>query len=359
MFKNFLKAVAKYNKYVSLLVPIAFLVFILLTPARAILEFPIICIPLFALVLIGSMSSFLKYSAISNIKNDDDILDTTLPHRFKKVFKDPDRYFTPRDYKKYKISYMIFVVFFAIVFLLISFTPNLLDYIDGASTMYEDSKGYYVYQTRPDEEVRMYWKDKQGKIFKSFENVKSHIEQNGQEVSFITNGGIYMEANVPLGLYIENGETLASLNQVKRAFGNFYIQPNGVFVIHKNGFEIVPTGNFTNSDSIVYANQSGPMLLIEGDINPLFNRDSQNKRIRSSVCTKTSKEEIAPQVVFTLSEQAVTFYEFSKFLKKRVGCKNALYLDGTISKIYSPLHDEEYFEGDFAVIIGVTKSSNN
>ena len=41
------------------------------------------------------------------------------------------------------------------------------------------------------------------------------------------------------------------------------------------------------------------------------------------------------QVVFAISEGAVRFYDFARLFRDGLGCKNALFLDGTISSLYS------------------------
>ena len=60
-------------------------------------------------------------------------------------------------------------------------------------------------------------------------------------------------------------------------------------------------------------------------------------------------------VVIAISDQTVNFYEFAKMFQD-LGCKNALYLDGAISKMYLPdtgRNDE--LDGDFATIIAIIK----
>ena len=41
------------------------------------------------------------------------------------------------------------------------------------------------------------------------------------------------------------------------------------------------------------------------------------------------------KVIFAISKQQVNFYEFASFLRE-LGCVNALYLDGTVSRMYLP-----------------------
>jgi uncharacterized protein YigE (DUF2233 family) len=40
--------------------------------------------------------------------------------------------------------------------------------------------------------------------------------------------------------------------------------------------------------------------------------------------------------VFALSEEPVTFYAFAQLFRDRLGCADALFLDGTISSFFAP-----------------------
>ena len=84
------------------------------------------------------------------------------------------------------------------------------------------------------------------------------------------NGGMYKTDNSPLGLFIESTKVLTTLN-TRSANGNFYLKPNGVFYITTdNQATICKTENFTINPKIKYATQSGPMLVINGQIHPAF-----------------------------------------------------------------------------------------
>lgn len=130
-----------------------------------------------------------------------------------------------------------------------------------------------------------------------------------------------------MGLYIEEGKTIQPLN-TRNGEGNFYLSPNGVFFI-KNDDQagIALTGNFKNTD-IKYATQSGPMLVIDGKINAGFTKESASLYIRNDVgITRDNK------TVFKISNVPVSLYDFAEYFFK-LGCENALYLDGAISNIY-------------------------
>jgi uncharacterized protein YigE (DUF2233 family) len=109
------------------------------------------------------------------------------------------------------------------------------------------------------------------------------------------------------------------------------------------------TGQFLKKEMIKYATQSGPMLIIDGQIHPAFKAGSTNVNIRNGVG-------ILPdgRVIFAMSKTAVNFYDFANYFKS-LDCKNALYLDGVVSRTYLPERNWIQTDGDFGVIIGITE----
>ena len=198
------------------------------------------------------------------------------------------------------------------------------------------------------QDLKFYWKDKNGINYTNFENLKSNLEQSGQELVFAMNGGMFKKDLSPQGLYIENGVTLSPLDKIQKAHGNFYLQPNGVFYLTKDGTPLICTSDQFKADSnIEYATQSGPMMVIDGTIHPDFTKGSTNIHIRNAVGILATGN-----LLFAMSKEKINFYEFASFFKQN-GCKNALYLDGFVSKTYLPSKKWTQFDGDFGVIIGV------
>lgn len=195
--------------------------------------------------------------------------------------------------------------------------------------------------------IKFYWKDDKGQILRSIQNLKTFVETKKQELKFAMNGGMYMKDNSPQGLFIQNGTTLAALDTLSGA-GNFYLKPNGVFYItNENKAVVCQTKEFIDNGLITYATQSGPMLLIDGQTHPAFIKGSANLNIRNGVGILADGS-----VVFAMSKQPVNFYDFAEFFKG-LGCKNALYLDGFVSRTYLPEENWEQLDGNFGVMIGV------
>lgn len=132
--------------------------------------------------------------------------------------------------------------------------------------------------------------------------------------------------------------------------GNFYLKPNGVFYISFNKKpNICITEKFIENKNINFATQSGPMLVIDGNIHFAFQKNSVNLNIRNGVGILPNN-----QIIFAMSKKEINFYEFAEYFKE-LGCKNALYLDGFVSRTYLPEKKWIQTDGNFSVIIGVSK----
>lgn len=163
------------------------------------------------------------------------------------------------------------------------------------------------------------------------------------------NGGMFEPDHTPKGLYIENFKMLKPIDTLQ-GFGNFYLQPNGIFYLTQNNQpEISETKKYKHNTSIKYATQSGPMLLMDGKINPIFQKDSKNLNIRNGVGILPNGN-----IVFVMSKKEINFYSLAQLFEE-MGCKNALYLDGYVSRTYLPEQNWIQTDGDFGVMIGVTE----
>ncbi len=210
-----------------------------------------------------------------------------------------------------------------------------------------ENNAFVSYQVDPQKKMlRFYWKDENGKIYGNIQNLRSQLEKNNQQLVFAMNGGMYTDERSPLGLYIENGKLITALNK-KQGKGNFYWQPNGVLYLTKNGRAgICKTGEFVKTSSVLYATQSGPMVLMNGNIHADFKAGSSNLNIRNGVGILPNGE-----LLFVQSKQPVSFYDFAVYFKN-AGCSNALYLDGFVSRTYLPQKNWVQTDGDFGVIMG-------
>ncbi len=208
---------------------------------------------------------------------------------------------------------------------------------------------FLTYTTNPkQQEIKLYYKNDTNINFSSIQNLKSWLEKKNQKLIFAMNGGMYKADHSPQGLYIENNILLSPID-TSGGNGNFYLRPNGIFYITENNEAIIcNTTNFPGVKNIKYATQSGPMLVIDGQIHPAFQSSSTNLNVRNGVG-------ILPggKVVFAMSVKPVNFYDFAMYFKT-LGCKNALYLDGLVSRTFLPAQNWIQTDGDFGVMIGIT-----
>lgn len=142
---------------------------------------------------------------------------------------------------------------------------------------------------------------------------------------FACNAAPYDEDGKFLGLFIRSRRVVQNLNTGSGA-GNFYIKPNGVWAIENNNFNIVSSDKFISSPSLIYAVQSGPMLVIDGVLNPSLDPNSVNRNIRLGI--GLYKKDSSSYLVLIRSQRPVTFYDFALLFKEKFMCNNALYLDG-------------------------------
>ena len=203
------------------------------------------------------------------------------------------------------------------------------------------------------DQPRMYFRGPDGVPFGGFEQLAAHLAKQDEVLICATNAGIYGKDLRPIGLYIEDRRVMRRLNTRRGGYGNFYLQPNGVFVIGDQGAAIYTTEEFAADldaklSSSRYATQSGPVLIQHGAINPLFAENSENRFVRNGVC-QISQDEFA----LVRSQRPISFYAFAKQLRDGWKCTDALYLDGNISRLH-PL-DNSPFGVSLSGMIGVAK----
>lgn len=213
-----------------------------------------------------------------------------------------------------------------------------------------DDERFVTFTVNPKKQnVAFYWKNEKNENFKNVENLMLWLKKKKKELIFGTNGGMYKKDNSPQGLYIENGKKKIKID-TSNGNGNFYLKPNGIFYISKDKKpNICLTKKFIENKKINFATQSGPMLVIDGNIHSAFQKNSVNLNIRNGIGILPNNE-----IVFAMSKKEINFYEFAEYFKA-LGCKNALYLDGFVSRTYLPEKNWIQTDGNFGVIIGVSK----
>ncbi|WBO86139.1 phosphodiester glycosidase family protein [Hymenobacter yonginensis] len=199
--------------------------------------------------------------------------------------------------------------------------------------------------------LRLFWLDEQRRPLRSLGRLRRWLADRGDTLEFAMNGGMFRPGNAPLGLYIENGRLITPLDTGAGA-GNFYLKPNGVFYLTPdNQAGVCRTADFARllrQRSVRYATQSGPMLVLDGQLHPAFRAGSANRQIRNGVGVLPDG-----RVLCVLSREPVNFYDFARYFQQQ-GCRNALYLDGFVSRAYLPAQGWTQTDGDLGVLVGVT-----
>lgn len=172
--------------------------------------------------------------------------------------------------------------------------------------------------------------NEEGNPIGNFTSLAAELAGDGKRLVFAMNAGMFDDKLRPIGLYVERGQTLKKLNR-RNGFGNFHLKPNGVFLIEDGKAAVMETEAFAKAGlKPDFATQSGPMLVINGKLHPKFSENGTSAKVRNGVGVTASGE-----VVFALSENAVTFHQFARFFRDALHTPNALFLDGTISSLYS------------------------
>ncbi len=225
-----------------------------------------------------------------------------------------------------------------------------------ATAEHVDFKHDYIgFEAHPDSgNIRMYWKDSAGNLLSSIGNLKMYTSQQGLQLLYACNGGMYMQNQAPLGYYIENGKTLQKIN-TKNGAGNFYLKPKGVFYVDEKNkafvksIETAADRNFLQQQKIKYLTQSGPMLVHNNKINTQFTQGSTNINVRNGVGILPNGN-----AYFAMSTYPVNFYDFAEHFKNK-GCTEALYFDGFVSRSYCPQLNYMQTGGNFGVMVAVVK----
>lgn len=159
----------------------------------------------------------------------------------------------------------------------------------------------------------------------------SALGLSDNKVAFAMNAGMFGTDGRPIGLAVAAGKPVHAIN-LRDGGGNFHLQPNGVFLVRKNGrSEIVESSSYRASDDIALATQSGPMLVIDGKLHPRFEADGASRNMRNGVG-------IAPagEPMFVMTQDPVSFGKFARFFRDRLNSRDALYFDGSVSSLWDP-----------------------
>ncbi len=213
---------------------------------------------------------------------------------------------------------------------------------------------FTVCEADPDsDDIRLVLDDPDGTKIGTFDRLADVLAQEGREIVFAMNAGMYHPDRRPVGLYIEDGEQVARL-VTRTGPGNFGLLPNGVLCLKETAARIVESREFASDPpDCMGATQSGPMLVINGDLHPRFLPESRSRFIRNGVGVAEDGRLIA-----AISDQPVNFHDFGQLFKDHLGTPNALFLDGNISRLFAPDIDRHDIGFPMGPMLVVTRPAN-
>jgi uncharacterized protein YigE (DUF2233 family) len=202
--------------------------------------------------------------------------------------------------------------------------------------------------------IKLLWRNPAGVPYSSLGEASRQL---GGDLLALTNAGIYSEKHAPEGLHLEGGMTLSPLN-LEHGDGNFYWKPNGVFYVTDEGAGIIEAEKFNSLNErggMHEATQSGPLLVIDGEVNDNLKPDSRSLYVRNEIGVKSARE-----VYILISEDEVSLHDFASVLTQQLHCRNALYLDGCVSQLYLPARDsyipeQRRCEKELVGLVGVVR----
>ena len=180
------------------------------------------------------------------------------------------------------------------------------------------------------EDLRLFHRDPSGQVLGGWSALTALTAP--RTVSFAMNAGMYHEDRRAVGLYIEDGVQTAPL-VTSDGPGNFGLLPNGVLCLTDDSARVIETLTFAQAHPTCRdATQSGPMLVIGGKLHPRFLPSSDSVNIRNGVGTSADGR----TAIFAISDDPVNFDTFGRFFRDVLQVPDALFLDGSISRLYAP-----------------------
>lgn len=223
--------------------------------------------------------------------------------------------------------------------------PGLAQAVTCRDVMFDD-RSYTTCDVAPGEDLRLFLNGDE-LPYASFAAVDVALEAKGKQLAFAMNAGMFHPDLAPVGLYIENWVERARLI-TSDGPGNFGLLPNGVFCVGES-FAVIESRAFAETrPACRYASQSGPMLVIEGALHPRFAAGSDSLYYRNGVGVTEDGH-----AHFVISNEVVNFHSFARFFRDVLGTPNALFFDGSVSRLYAPMLERHDAGFPMGPMIGV------
>ncbi|TGD44565.1 hypothetical protein EEB11_02970 [Pseudotabrizicola sediminis] len=231
----------------------------------------------------------------------------------------------------------------------------LLPQVAGATscdTVRFEGSSFTMCEVGTGEDLRLFHAGPSGPLG-SFSAVNTALAAEGKTLGFAMNAGMYHPDRAPVGLFIEQGTEQSAIVTAEGP-GNFGLLPNGVFCIGDR-FRVVESRAFAaNPPACRFATQSGPMLVLGGQLHPRLIPDSDSTYIRNGVGVSAD----GARAVFVISNDQVNFHRFARFFRDALGLPDALYFDGKISRLYAPALRRNDFGFAMGPMVGTVINRN-
>ena len=201
------------------------------------------------------------------------------------------------------------------------------------SVIFENTSLTHCVATPERHQISMRLARSNGEKYRSLSGLARAI--GSSNVAFAMNGGMFEADGEPVGYYVERSERLVPLN-TNDGPGNFHLKPNGVFYGTGEEWVVRSTESFLAnvSDRPEFGTQSGPMLVIDGNLHPEITRDGPSRLIRNGIGVDAEGK-----AHFVISNAPLSFGKLARFFRDELETPNALYLDGNVSALWNPATD--------------------
>lgn len=225
----------------------------------------------------------------------------------------------------------------------------------GCSKMRHDGQSYVLCTVNAAQEpyLQIWQNGDDGKPLRNFANIRRRLG-TGTQLVFAMNAGMFHPDYRPVGLLIIDGDEISPL-VTAGGVGNFGMLPNGVFCAGGSiPFQVIESRAFAQArPNCRLATQSGPMLVIDGDLHQRFLVDSDSRYVRNGVGVSPDGQ----TAWFAISDRPVTFHEFGRLFRDGLGARDALYFDGSISRLFAPSVNRADFGRSLGPMIGLVETT--
>ncbi len=222
---------------------------------------------------------------------------------------------------------------------------------EGCEAARFEGAGFVVCRYRAGHDrLRLAWKA-DGRVIGGLPALERALGNAAARVRFAMNAGMYDRAQAPVGLFVREGETLHAAETADGA-GNFYLKPNGVFWVGRDGRPHVDETSVFLASGVhpLFATQSGPLLVRAGALHPAISQDGPSRTVRNGVGVCG-----LGLAIFAISDGPVSMGRLARFLRDELRCPDVLYLDGSVSSLWAPglkRQDRRTGLGPLVVVMG-------